>query len=174
MSRWKAVAASLTVMVSAHLSAQQELSDVEMAHVAVTASLIDIRYAHLALALSDHPGVREFAQTMIRDHEAVNAGVAALAARLGVKAQDNAMSQSLLAGAAKTIEQLSRSRGAEFDRAYMTNELAYHQTVNGAVERQFLPNIQNAEVRKAFADALQVFRGHERHASALATSLGAR
>ena len=55
------------------------LNDLQMAHVAVTASNIDIAYAHLALAFSETPEIREFAETMIRDHSAVNAQVFALA-----------------------------------------------------------------------------------------------
>lgn len=172
--RKQAVTAGLALMLATPLAAQDKLNDLEMAHVAVTASLIDIRYAHLALALSENPGVRDFAQTMIRDHEAVNAGVASLAAKLGVTAQDNPMSRSLLAGAAKKVEELSRLRGAAFDRAYTKNELAYHESVNGAVERQFIPAIQNAEVKAAFQGALQIFRGHERHAGNLARAVAGK
>ena len=49
-----------------------DLNDLEIAHVAYTADNIDIRYAHLALAISSNPKVRAFAETMIRDHTAVN------------------------------------------------------------------------------------------------------
>ena len=49
-----------------------DMSDLEYAHIAYTAGNIDIRYAHLALALSNNPEVHEFANTMIRDHMAVN------------------------------------------------------------------------------------------------------
>ena len=154
------------------LAAQSELNDLEMAHVAVTASAIDMAYAHLALAFSTDPAVREFAETMIRDHTAVNGQVTELADRLGVQAQDNALSRDLLAGAARTKDRLSTLRGAEFDRAYLENELEYHQTVNGVVEEAFLPNIENAEVRDAFSAALTVFRGHERHVEALVRALG--
>ena len=43
---------------------------------------IDIRYAHLALAISKNPAIREFAQTMIRDHNAVNEQALALLKKL--------------------------------------------------------------------------------------------
>lgn len=169
-----AVAVLATTLVHGRAEGQAKLDDLEMAHVAVVASQIDIRYAHLALALSTTPSIRQFAETMIRDHEAVNQQVAALAARLNVSAKDNAMSQSLLAGAAKQTDKLSRLRGQAFDRAYIQNELAYHQTVNGAVADQFIPNIQNPEVRKAFQGALTIFRGHEKHAEELVRSAGGR
>lgn len=158
------VAAALPLSVPGIAGAQQDLNDLQMAHVAVTASDIDIRYAHLALALSHNPAVREFAKTMIRDHTAVNEQVAALARRLNVEAQDNAMSQQLLKDAARVLDEMSRLRGAAFDRSYAENELRYHRTVNGAVAEAFIPNVENAEVKRAFEAALTIFRGHERHA----------
>ena len=59
--------------VASAANSPDELNDLEIAHVAYTADNIDIQYAHLALAISQNPDVREFAKTMIRDHEAVNA-----------------------------------------------------------------------------------------------------
>lgn len=151
--------------------AQADLNDLEMAHVAVTASNIDIAYAHLALAFSSNPDVRAFAETMIRDHTAVNAAVADLAERLGVQAQDNEMSRSLLREAERIKGEMSRLRGADFDRYYAENEVGYHRTVNGVVEDVFIPNIENRAVRDAFSQALGIFRGHEGHAAQLVSGL---
>lgn len=153
------------------VQAQADLNDLEMAHVAVTASDIDIAYAHLALALSDDEEVRSFAETMIRHHTAVNQQVADLAARLNVRAQDNAMSRQLLADAEKTKDRLASLRGADFDRAYSSNELQYHRTVNGVVEDVFIPNIETPEVREAFRAALVTFRRHEERAERLVRSV---
>jgi putative membrane protein len=149
--------------------AQADLNDLEMAHVAVTASNIDIAYAHLALAISENEAIRAFAETMIRDHGAVNAQVVALAERLHVQAQDNPFSQRLLADAQRIKDELTKLRGGAFDRYYATNELRYHQAVNGILAEAFIPNADNPEVRKAFESALPLFREHERHAERLAT-----
>lgn len=157
----------LAAVLAAPLQAQGDLNDLEMAHAALTASEIDIAYAHLALAFSKNPDVRVFAETMIRDHGAVNAQVVALAARLRVEAQDNRFSQALLSGARETKARLARLRGADFDRQYVENELAYHKSVNGVVAKAFIPNAKNAEVKQAFTTALSIFRGHERHAARL-------
>ena len=164
--------AVLLMAGSASLHAQSELNDLEMAHVAVTASAIDIAYAHLALAFSENADVRQFAETMIRDHTAVNEQVAALARRLGVEAQDNALSQQLLDDARRIKDEMSRLRGAEFDRYYAQNELRYHQTVNGVVRDAFIPNIENGDVKSAFEGALTIFVGHERHAEQMVASVG--
>jgi putative membrane protein len=150
---------------------QSKLSDVEMAHVAVIASNIDIAYAHLALALSENAAVRNFAETMIRDHTAVNKQVFELAARLKVQAKDNAMSQALVKDSKRIIDEMTRLRGSAFDRYYVDNELRYHRAVNGAVAEEFIPNAANAEVRKAFEGALVIFRGHEKHAEMIVADL---
>ena len=140
------------------------LSDVEMAHAAYTADNIDIRYAHLALAISSNPAVQDFARTMIRDHEAVNAQALALLEKLGAEPKDNFLSQRLAADAEKIIDEMSRLRGAEFDAYYAANELAYHQAVNELVEKTFLPNIDHPEVKALFEAGLQIFKAHEDHA----------
>jgi len=80
-----------------------ELNDLEIAHVAYSADNIDIKYAHLALALSDNPDVRKFAETMIRDHEAVNKAALDLLGKLGAQAQDNFLSQTLNKNSEKII-----------------------------------------------------------------------
>ena len=161
---WVGIAVTLSATPFASLSAQADLNDLEMAHVAVTANNTDIAYAHLALALSENPAIREFAEAMIRDHTAVTAQVVALAERLNVQAQDNDLSRQMRANAERIKNQLSELRGADFDRFYAENELRYHQTVNGIVEDAFIPNIDHPEVKRAFQQALALFRGHERHA----------
>ncbi len=156
---------------TATLRAQAKLNDLEMAHVAVTADAIDIAYARIALQQSKNAAVRTFAETMIRDHEAVSGQVVALAKKLNVQAQDNDFSRTLVTNSGPITATLKKLRGAEFDRYYAANELGYHQAVNGAVANQFIPNIQNAEVKAAFEGALVIFRGHEHHAEMMVASL---
>ncbi|MDH3667794.1 MAG: DUF4142 domain-containing protein [Paracoccaceae bacterium] len=149
-----------------------KLSDVEMAHAAYTADNIDIRYAHLALAISTDPAVHEFARTMIRDHEAVNAQALGLLEKLGAQPKDNFLSQKLDADAAKIIDEMSRLRGAEFDAYYAANELAYHKAVNGLVEHSFIPNINHPEVKALFEAGLRIFKIHEDHAQMVVEATG--
>lgn len=138
-----------------------DLNDQEIAHVAYVADNIDIRYAHLALALSDSPAVREFARTMVRDHNSVNDQALALLDKLGVNAQDNFLSQQLMRNAEVTVRELSQLHGRAFDIAYAENELEYHRSVNDLVENTFIPNIDNAEVKALFEAGLDIFKAHE-------------
>ncbi len=155
----------LSMQVSA--SAQDnpaELNDLQIAHVAYVADNIDIRYAHLALAISENPEIHAFANTMIRDHTAVNEQALALLQKLDAQPQDNFLSQDLQKNAQKLINEMSALRGKEFDKFYAENELGYHKAVNNLVENSFIPNIENAEVKELFKAGLEIFKVHEGHA----------
>lgn len=151
--------------------AAEPMNDLEIAHTAYTAGGLDIRYAHLALAISENAEVREFAQTMIRDHSAVNNAAGALIAELDVTPQDNALSQALVEGAAAKRAELMSLSGAAFDCAYATNELGYHQLVNKTVAENFIPAVTVAPLKALLEDALVTFRAHESHAERIVESL---
>lgn len=148
-----------------------ELNDLEIAHVAYTADNIDIRYAEIALKRSTNEEVRNFAQTMIRDHKAVNELALGLLEKLGAQAQDNFLSQKLNADAEIIAAKLNSISSAEFDLYYASNELAYHKAVNDLVENAFIPNIENAEVKDLFKTGLEIFQGHQAHAEAMVKKL---
>ncbi len=164
--------ALLSVSVSpAMAQSPADLDDLEIAHVAYVADNIDIQYAHLALALSQNPAIHEFAKTMIRDHEAVNAQALGLLQRLGVQAKDNFLSQKLISDSIAIIDKMSQLRGDEFDRFYAENEWGYHKAVNALVGDVFIPNIDNSEVKKLFEAGLKIFIAHEKHAEMMVGKL---
>lgn len=173
MKKLLSAIAIATAMMGAPVVAQDVagMNDLEYAHIAYTADNIDIRYAHLALALSTNPAIHDFANTMIRDHTAVNEAALALLDKLGASAQDNAFSKTLNENAEKIIDDFSKLRGAEFDAAYAANELAYHQAVNDLVENTMIPNIDNAEVKALFEQGLGIFKAHEHHAEMMVKAL---
>ena len=92
-----------------------------------------VETARLALERSRNPQVRAFAETMVRDHEAVNGKALALVKKLNVTPAPNATSAALSGQAEATMKRLATLDGAAFDRAYAANEAAYHATVNGAL-----------------------------------------
>ncbi len=146
-------------------------TDTQIAHIAYTAGNIDMRYAHLALAKSDNPTVREFAELMLRDHEAVNDKALALLNKLGAAPEDNPTSQQLNTNAKAKRDEMAALSGKAFDRAYADNELAYHQFVNETVENAFIPAADNKEFKALLGVALEVFQAHEGHAEMMVKSL---
>lgn len=151
-----------------------DLSDPEVAHVAVTANTIDIELARFALTKLARAEVKAFANTMITDHGAVNSQAGALAGRLGVTPRDNAVSQSLLAGAAVARASLGKLDGAAFDRAYIDREVAYHQAVLDALDGLLIPTTGNPELKKLLEDVRPAIAAHLAHARSLQGTLAAR
>lgn len=166
---------AVTAAASSSVQAQApapDLSDAEVAHVAVTANSIDVELARFAQTRSGNTTVQDFAATMIRDHSSVNAQAAALAGRLGVTPSDNAVSRSLLAGAADARAALQSLQGVAFDRAYMDREVAYHQAVLDALDGLLIPTSTNAELRTLLVNVRPAIAAHLEHAKHLRGTLG--
>jgi len=171
-----AVTLALTVALQAQTpapAAAPDLSDPEVAHVAWTANSIDIDMAKFAQTRAHKAAVKQFAQTMITDHTAVNEQAAALAKKLGVTPADNAVSQSLQNDAKQARASLEPLHGAAFERAYIDREVAYHQAVLDAIDKVLVPTTENAELRKLLTDVRPAIATHLEHAKQLRSQLGA-
>jgi putative membrane protein len=148
-----------------------KLNDAQIAHIAYTAGQIDIQAAQQALKKSKNKDVREFATNMERDHKAVNDKALALVKKLKVTPQDNDTSKGLSKQAADKRAELAKLNGAAFDKAYIDNEVAYHKTVNDALQNTLIPSANNPELKDLLTTGLKIFQGHEQHAEQVAAKL---
>jgi putative membrane protein len=143
-------------------------TDQQIAHIAYTPGQIDIQAAQLAIKKSKNKDVVAFANDMARDHKAVNDKALALVKKLKVTPEDNDTSKALSKQAADERATLSKLSGAAFDKAYIDNEVAYHKTVNGALENTLIPSASNAELKDLLTTGLKIFQGHQQHAEHVA------
>jgi putative membrane protein len=162
-------AAALVVVAAPAVAAAP--TDPQIAHIAYTAGAIDVAAGKQALAKSHNKAIRSFAEEMVRDHTAVNDKALALVKKLHVTPEANPTSTSLSKQADATLKRLSHLKGAAFDRAYIDNEVAYHKTVNGALETTLIPNARNAELKSLLQTGLTLFREHQKHAEQVAKEL---
>jgi len=146
-------------------------TDPQIAHIAYTAGQLDIEAAKQALAKSKNKEVRDFAQDMVRDHTEVNKQALALVKKLNVKPEDNDTSRGLTKQAAAKHDELAKLNGAAFDKAYVANEVAYHKTVNGALESTLIPSANNGELKSLLQTGLKIFQGHQQHAEHVSADL---
>ena len=146
-------------------------TDPQIAMIAVTADSIDIEAGKLAEQKATSKEVKEFGATMVRDHTAVNAKATALAKKLNVTPEESATSKSLKADADAMLTKLKGLSGAEFDKAYVDNEVAYHEKVIDAVTKTLIPNTKNAELKALLESAGPIFTSHLEHAKHLQASL---
>ena len=105
---------------------------------------------------------------MERDHKAVNEKALALVKKLGVSPEDNDTSKALSKQAADKRAELAKLSGKDFDKAYIDNEVAYHKTVDSALQSTLIPDASNAELKDLLTTGLKIFQGHEQHAEHVA------
>ena len=146
-------------------------TDPQIAHIAYTAGQLDITAAKQALSKSKNKEVLAFAQDMMRDHEAVNKQALDLVKKLNVTPADNDTSRAFSKQAADKQVELAKLNGAAYDKAYVANEIAYHKTVNGALETLLIPSASNAELKSLLQTGLKIFQGHQQHAEHVAAEL---
>ena len=166
-----ALIASAALLAGSVAFAADGPTDPQIAHIAYTAGSLDIEAGKLALQKSKNASVREFASEMVRDHGAVNEKALALVTKLGVTPEPNATSEGLTKQADETRAKLAKLNGRAFDRAYVANEVAYHNTVNGALKTVLIPSADNGELRALLETGLTLFSEHQKHAEHLSASL---
>ena len=101
----------------------------------------------------------------------VNDKALALVKKLKVTPEDNDTSRALTKAATEKRAELSKLNGAAFDKAYAANEVAYHTTVNGALETTLIPSATNPELKSLLQTSLKIFQGHQQHAEQVAAAL---
>jgi putative membrane protein len=166
-----AVAAICLLGGAAFAQVTAKPTDPQIAHIAYTAGQLDIEAAKQALKKSKNKEVRAFANDMVRDHTAVNKQALALVKKLKVTPEDNDTSRALTKQAGAKRAELAKLKGRTFDKAYVDNEVAYHKTVNGALQSTLIPSTNNAELKSLLETGLKIFQGHEQHAEHVAAEL---
>lgn len=158
-------------IASAQTKSDAPPTDPQIAMIAVTADSVDIDAGKLAAEKSSNPKVKEFGQMMVRDHTSVNKKATDLAKKLKLTPEESDTSRSLKSDGDKNLEKLRGLSGAEFDKAYVDNEVTYHESVIKAVTNTLIPNTKNAELKKLLESAGPIFNSHLTHAKELQSSL---
>ena len=164
------LAALFSVAVSGQ--AQQGPSDPQIAHIVVTANQVDIDAGKLAKSRSKNKDIDQFAQQMITDHTGVNKQAVALAKKLNVKPEGNDTSRNLKEGGDKNLARLKKLQGAEFDKAYVDQEVSYHQAVLDAIDKTLVPSAKNQELKDLIVKVRPAIAAHLDHARHLQAQLG--
>ena len=108
---------------------------------------------------------------MVTDHTAVNKSATQLVTKLKVKPEANDTSASLKKGGDENIAKLKSLKGKEFDKAYVDNEVTYHQAVIDAVDKTLIPNAKNEELKALIVKVRPTLVAHLDHAKMLQAEL---
>ena len=166
-----ALAAAFTAAVTLPAFAQQGPTDPQIAHIVVTANQVDIDAGKLAEKTTKSKDVAAFGHQMVTDHTAVNKSATDLVKKLKVKPKANDTSASLKKGGDENIAKLKKLKGKDFDKAYVDNEVAYHQAVIDAVDKTLIPSAKNAELKALLEKVRPALVQHLEHAKHLQAQL---
>src|SRR3569623_744760 len=136
-AKFSAAFAAVCLLGTPAFAQGAKLSDPQIAHIANTAGVIDVA----------------------ADKQALDLGK-----KLKVTPEDNDTSRALTKQAADKQKELAKLSGAAYDKAYVANEVAFHKTVDGALEKQLIPSSSNAELKSLLETGLKIFEGHLQHA----------
>lgn len=159
-----------TLALAAPAFAQQP-TDPQIASIVVTANQVDIDAGKLAESKGSHAEVKAFGKQMAADHARVNASAVELVTRLKVTPENNPTSMALKAGGDKNLAMLQGLSGAAFDKAYIANEVVYHQQVLDAVDKVLIPNAKNEELKALLVKVRPAFVSHLEHARRVQSAL---
>ena len=176
---WLSIAAALLLAVAVELSARSSptneaaLDDPTIVAIFDAANTADIETGLLAAERGHSKEVRAFGEMLARDHKQVRQTGRDLATKLGVTPtppQDDAAAKAH----AQAIKTLRSKSGAEFDRAFLQHEVAFHKSVIDAVKSTLLPAIHNEELRALVVKVAPAFEAHMLAAQGLQNQLAGK
>jgi putative membrane protein len=152
-----------------------EWSDTKIVRVAMTANTLDSMGGAFALQLATSPAVKDFAQTMIRDHGGANKQAKSLMQRAHIPDSMHTGSddpaQKMIQDATDHQTELRKLSGVEFDKAYIDREIDMHQNVLDALDDDLIPHAQNAELKAFLGQIRPVVASHLERAKSLKDQL---
>lgn len=138
-----------------------QFTDPQIASIAVVANQVDVDWGKIAMKKSKNATVRKFAETMIKDHEGIIEAAVALAKKLNVTPDDNNdLTKSITQQGKDFSEKLNGLSGEDFDKAYINNEVDFHDTVVGAVKDILTPQTENAELKETLEQVTPLLEHH--------------
>jgi putative membrane protein len=151
--------------------ARQALDDATIVAIFDAANTADIETGRLAAKRAQAKDVRDYGVMIAHDHQTVRQLGRDLAKKLGVTPTPPAADADAKAHA-EVMATLRAKHGAEFDRAFLRHEIAFHQGLIDAIQTTLLPAIQNEELKALVLKVAPAFQAHMLAAQRLEQRLG--
>lgn len=148
-----------------------KLDDATILAIFDQANMADISTGRLGLKKARSEEVKTLARMVVADHEHVQHLGREVAREMGVVPlpPDNDKS---VENQAKALAMLESKSGAEFDKAYLLHEIAFHQSVIDAIQGSLLPATKDTRLKALIEKVLPGFQHHLAATQAAAKKLG--
>jgi putative membrane protein len=142
-------------------------NDNEITQIVETVNSGEIKMAEYALKTTKNPEVKKFAEHMKTDHTMNEKKTEAL----GVTPLANAKSMALKNEGESSMNKLKTLKGAEFDKAYIADQLKAHENVLKDLKTTLIPNAKNPELKAHLEMTAKKVETHIEHAKSIQTTL---
>jgi putative membrane protein len=136
------------------------LNDAQVLGIYVQVNGFDIETALLGRSQAGAQGVRQLAAHVSSDHLAVRQAAFDLAEKCKVAPSLPDARVAAAAEHGRTMTTLSALKGADFDRAYLQHEVAFHRAAIDAVRQLLLPAATCPQLQAHFKEILPAFEHH--------------
>ena len=131
------------------------LTDEQILHVALTANIAEVEQAQVAIERASSSQVQDFAEMMMEAHSTAVKEANTLFADEQVTPADSDTSEMLQAQSGDMVSTLNAAADEAFDLVYMNGQVALHEQVLDILNRQLIPQADNAAL-DSYLTALQV------------------
>jgi putative membrane protein len=149
------------------------MNDAEIAAIVVAANTADIDNGKEAQSKSKNADVKMLGRQMVNDHSASNRQADSLAKSLSLNPQESETSRGMKAQQDSIRGEIKKLNGAAYDKAYVDNEVTFHETVLNALDQTLIPNAQNAQLKDLLQNTRPIIAAHLEHARQVQSKLGA-
>ena len=128
---------------------------------AAQGGMTEVKLGELAAQKGTRDDVKEFGQTMVKDHTAINDDLKALAAQKGVTLPD-----SLDAKHQAMVDRMAALTGSEFDDAYIADTIKAHQQDAKAFNAESAAT-KDADIKSFVDKSIPVVEAHLKRVTAM-------
>ena len=96
---------------------------------------------------ASNPKVAEYADKMVKEHERINSEFTSLLRKLGISAEETAVSLGLRAEGLRDLATLGLLKGRDFDRKYLHQQGMVQQRVIELLDGSLIPSAKSPELK---------------------------
>ncbi|GJG87534.1 hypothetical protein tb265_27150 [Gemmatimonadetes bacterium T265] len=134
---------------------EKMFTDAKVAATASVSNTNEIDPSQLALAKSTNSVVRDYAQQMVDEHVRFERSLREMLNKKKMPIEDNALSFQLRRNAGPTLDSLRAKSGAEFDKAYVLQQIDSHDMTLKTLDTSLIPLAHDADLKTMLRDTVR-------------------
>jgi putative membrane protein len=120
---------------------------------------------------STNSSVKDFAQTMVKDHSKHLEDLQQLSTTLNIQSSETPMIKKLQAQGTADLDKLSKDQGADFDRAYMDQMVKGHSEALKTIDNHCMKNATDPQLKSFLETTRATVASHLEEAKKIQASI---